>query len=156
MYYNYMPSKQEWIDNHWGKAYADMPAGPLWEFGFGLSYTTYEYSNFRITPKETGQYGVIKVSVDVKNTGDRKGDEIVQLYISDLKATMSVPVKELQGFKKVSLEPGEKKTVKFSLNHENLMLFDKYVEPVVEPGVFEVMVGSSSEDIRQKGSFEIK
>ena len=156
MYYNYMPSKLEWIEHHWGKAYADMPAGPLWEFGFGLSYTKYEYSNLQITPKETGQYGVIKVSVDVQNTGGRKGDEVVQLYISDLKATMSVPVKELQGFKKVSLEPGEKKTVEFSLNHENLFLFNRFMEPVVEPGVFEVMIGSSCEDIHQKGSFEIK
>jgi len=156
VYYNFMHGKLNWIENGWGKAYADMPASPLWEFGFGLSYTKYEYSNLQITPKETGQYGVIKVSVDVQNTGDRKGDEIVQLYISDLKATMSVPVKELQGFKKVSLEPGEKKAVEFSLNHENLFLFNRFMEPVVEPGMFEVMIGSSCEDIKQKGSFEIK
>ena len=151
-----MPSKLQWIEHHWGKAYADIPASPLWEFGFGLSYTTYEYSSLQITPKETGPYGAIKVSVDVQNTGDRKGDEVVQLYISDLKATISVPVKELQGFKKVSLEPGEKKTVNFSLNHENLALYNRFMEFVVEPGMFEVMVGSSCEDIHQKGVFEIK
>ncbi len=155
-YYNYMPGKAHWMKNGWGKAYADMPASPLWEFGFGLSFTKYEYSNLQITPKETGQYGVIEVSVDVQNTGERKGDEIVQLYISDLKATMSVPVKELQGFKKISLQPGEKKTVEFILNHENLFLFNRFMEPVVEPGMFEVMVGSSSEDIKQKENFEIK
>ena len=69
---------------------------------------------------------------------------------------MSVPVKELQGFKKVSLELGEKKTVEFSLNHENLFLFNRFMEPVVEPGMFEVMIGSSCEDIKQKENFEIK
>jgi len=155
VYYNYMPSKQEWIDNHWGAAYADMPATPLWEFGFGLSYTQYEYSNLLITPSATGPYGEIKVSFEVKNTGKVKGSEIVQLYIRDEISSVIRPVKELKGFEKVSLEPGEKKTVEFILNHELLGFYNRHLEFVVEPGVFNVMVGSSSEDIRLKGQFEV-
>ncbi len=155
-YYNYMPSKQWWIDNHWGAAYADMPATPLWEFGYGLSYTQYEYSNLKITPKVTGAYGEVTVNVDVRNTGSIKGTEVVQLYIRDLIASITRPVKELKGFEKVMLEPGEIKTVELKLNHESLGFYNRVMEFVVEPGTFEVMVGSSFNDIRQRGEFEVK
>lgn len=156
VYYNYMPEKQYWIKNGWGKAYADMPASPLWEFGFGLSYTKFEYSNLQIDPREIGTYGEVRISVDVENSGGRKGNEVVQLYIRDLIASVTVPVKELKGFKKIMLEPGEQKTVEFRLNHDDLTLYNKSMELVVEPGTFEVMVGSSSEDIRLKGEFDEK
>jgi beta-glucosidase len=156
VYYNYMPDKEEWINNGWGKAYADMPATPLWEFGFGLSYTKFEYSNLKVNPNETGEYGEVSISVDVRNTGDRKGKEVVQLYIRDLIASVTVPVKELKGFKKIMLEPGEQATVEFKLNHDDLSFYNKSMELVVEPGKFSVMVGSSSEDIRLKGEFEVK
>jgi len=158
-YYNYSTAKQHWIEGTikgWGSAYADMPASPLWEFGFGLSYTKFEYSNLRISPKETGDHGQVKISLDVRNTGGRKGDEVVQLYIRDLKASVMVPVKELKGFQKISLEPGESKLVEFILKYEDLALFDKCMNFVVEPGTFEVMVGSSSEDIKLKGEFNVK
>jgi beta-glucosidase len=155
VYYNYMPSKQYWIDHHWGAAYADMPATPLWEFGFGLSYTTFKYSNLNITPKETGPYGTINVSLEVENTGTRKGAEVVQLYIRDIISSVVRPVKELKGFERILLEPGEKKTVEFTLKHEHLAFFNRHMEFVVEPGAFRVMVGSSSEDIRLAGEFEI-
>jgi beta-glucosidase len=155
-YYNYMPEKEYWISEAWGKPYADMPPTPLWEFGYGLSYTKFEYSNIKITPSETGPYGNINVSVDVKNTGMREGKEVVQLYIRDLIATVTVPVKELKGFSKILLKPGEAKTVNFTLKHDDLALYDKNMNYVVEPGIFEVMVGSSSKDIRVKGNFEIK
>jgi beta-glucosidase len=154
-YYNYMPDKEEWINHGWGKAYADIPATPLWEFGFGLSYTRFEYSNLKIHPEETGIYGEISISVNVKNTGDRKGSEVVQLYVRDLIASVTVPVKELKGFKKIMLEPGEQKTVEFKLNHDDLSLYNKSMELIVEPGTFSVMIGSSSEDIRVKGEFEM-
>ena len=154
-YYNYMPDKEYWIKHAWGKPYADMLPTPLWEFGFGLSYTKFEYTNLQISPKNTGTYGEIMISVDIKNTGGRKGNEIVQLYIRDLIASVMVPVKELKGFDKVMLEPGEQKTVRFKLNHDDLSLYNKAMELVVEPGVFEVMVGSSSQDIRLKGEFEL-
>ncbi|MBK9391400.1 MAG: glycoside hydrolase family 3 C-terminal domain-containing protein [Bacteroidetes bacterium] len=155
-YYNYMPEKENWITEGWGKAYADMPATPLWEFGYGLSYTHFEYSNLQVTPLSTGAYGEINISVDVKNTGSKDGKEVVQLYIRDLIATVTVPVKELKGFSKISLKAGEKKTVSFKLKHDDLALYNKNMEKVVEPGAFDVMVGSSSKDIRVKGSFEIK
>lgn len=155
-YYNYMPEKEHWITEGWGKAYADMPATPLWSFGHGLSYTTFEYSNLKINPSSTGEYGEINVIVDVKNTGQIEGKEVVQLYIRDLLASVTVPVKELKGFSKISLKPGESKTVSFKLNHDDLALYNKNMEKVVEPGTFDVMIGSSSQDIRVKGKFEIK
>jgi beta-glucosidase len=154
-YYNYMPDKAYWIEHGWGKAYADMPASPLWEFGFGLSYTTFEYTNLQIHPGETGTFGEIRLSVDVTNTGKRSGEEVVQLYIRDIKASVVVPVKELQGFNKIALKPGEKKTVEFTLKHDNLAIYDRNMDWVVEPGTFEVMIGSSSKDIRVKGEFNI-
>jgi len=156
VYYNYMPEKEEWIRHGWGKAYADMPATPLWEFGFGLSYTKFEYSNLQINPGEIGPYGEVNISVDIKNTGNRSGKEVVQLYIRDLIASLTVPVKELKGFKKIMLEPGEQKRVEFKLNHDDLTFYNKFMELVVEPGTFAVMVGSSSEDIRLKGEFMVK
>jgi beta-glucosidase-like glycosyl hydrolase/peptidoglycan/xylan/chitin deacetylase (PgdA/CDA1 family) len=155
-YYNYMPSKDEWIDHGWGKAYADMPATPLWEFGYGLSYTKFEYSNLKINPKTIGTYGEMMLSVDVKNTGDRQGKEVVQLYIRDLIASVTVPVKELKGFQKIFLDAGETKTVQFRLNHDDLSLYNRYMDKVVEPGDFKIMIGSSSEDIRVKGEFLVR
>lgn len=155
VYYNHMPSKTHWIENGWGKAYADMPASPLWEFGYGLSYTRFEYSNLRISPKTTGTYGKIRIRVDVKNVGDREGKEVVQLYVQDEKASLVRPVKELQGFRKVSLRPGEKKTLAFTLKHTNLAFYNDSMNLVVEPGSFRVMIGSSSDDIRKQESFTI-
>jgi beta-glucosidase len=148
-YYNFSATKE-------GARYIDMPGTPLYEFGFGLSYTTFEYSNLTILPKEINNRGEVEVSVDVKNTGTVKGDEVVQLYINDVISSTSRPVKELKGYEKISLEPGEKKTVKLKLLPEDLSLFDRDMNFVVEPGTFEVMVGSSSRDIKLKGEFEVK
>ena len=157
VYYNSMPSKDYWIKEGWGaKGYADMSALPLYPFGFGLSYTTFEYSNLQVTPKVTGPAGEIYVSADITNTGKREGSEVVQLYFDDVISSMSTPVKELAGFEKVSLAPGEKKTVKFKLTPEHLAFLDRNLEWVVEPGIFKVMIGSSSADIRLDGEFEIK
>jgi beta-glucosidase len=154
VYYNHMPSRQEAIQST--KTYVDMPASPLWEFGFGLSYTSYEYDNLRITPQETSPYGEVKVSIDVMNVGERRGSEVVQLYVRDPLASVTSPIKELKGFSKVMLEPNEVKTVEFVLDHESLALYNGVMEYVVEPGIFEVMVGSSSDDIRLEGKFEVK
>jgi len=156
VYYNFKPSKKHWIEHGWGKAYADMSALPLFEFGFGLSYTTFEYSNLRINPKVTGPAGEVHISVDVKNTGDRQGEEVVQLYINDVISSLTTPVKELKGFEKVNLNSGEQRTVMFTLTPEHLSLLDRNLERVVEPGTFDVMIGSSSEDIRLTGNFDIK
>jgi len=155
VYYNYKPSKDYWI-NSVKRNYIDMSSSPLYPFGFGLSYTTFEYSNLQVTPRETGPAGEISVTADVKNTGKREGSEVVQLYFDDVISSMSTPVKELGGFEKVELAPGETKTVKFILTPEQLSFLDRNLEPVVEPGIFKVMVGSSSADIRLKGEFEVK
>jgi len=90
------------------------------------------------------------------NVGERRGSEVVQLYVRDRLATVTSPIKELKGFSKVMLEPHEMKTVEFVLDHESLALYDRVMEYVVEPGIFEVMVGSSSEDIRLEGRFEVE
>ena len=155
VYYNYMPSKDYWIKDV-KRNYIDMSSLPLYPFGYGLSYTSFEYSNLLVTPKETGPSGEIYVSADVKNTGKKEGSEVVQLYYDDVISSMSTPVKQLAGFEKVNLAPGEKKTVKFKLTPEQLAFLDKNLEWVVEPGKFKVMVGSSSADIRLNGEFEVK
>jgi len=148
-YYNHSATKS-------GANYIDMPGTPLYEFGYGLSYTKFEYSNLQINPKEINDEGEVEITLDVKNIGSRKGDEVVQLYINDEISSTSKPVKELKGYERIKLEPGEKKTVKFKLLPEDLSLFDRNMNVVVEPGSFKIMVGSSSEDIRLKGEFEVK
>ena len=128
---------------------------PLFPFGHGLSYTSFEYSDLEITPKEIGPASKVTVSFKVKNVGDREGDEVVQLYVRDVVASVTRPVKELKGFERLTLKPGEERKVAFKLSADQLAFYDGDVELVVEPGTFEVMVGSSSEDIRLKGSFEV-
>ncbi|MCK4966298.1 glycoside hydrolase family 3 C-terminal domain-containing protein, partial [bacterium] len=153
VYYNYMPSKERVVN---GRGYADMSIEPLYEFGYGLSYTKFEYSNLQISPQKIGAGSEVNVSVDVENVGKRAGKEVVQLYINDFISSISTPVRELKGFEKIALEPGEKKTAEFKLTPEDLSFLDYYLVPVVEPGRFDIMVGSSCKDIRLKGSFEVK
>lgn len=148
-YYNHSITKEN-------SNYVDMPGTPLYEFGFGLSYTSFEYSNLKITPKETNKRGEVEVTADIRNTGKIKGAEVVQLYINDIISSTSKPVKELKGYEKISLEPGEVKSVSFRLTPEELSLYDRDMNFVVEPGIFKVMVGSSSKDIRLNGEFEVK
>jgi len=150
VYYNYKPTK-EYRMNRAG--YVDLSMTPLYPFGHGLSYTQFTYSNLQITPQKSGRNAEFTVQVDVQNIGTRTGKEVVQLYIRDLYASVSRPVKELKGFEKISLDPGEKRTVTFKLNSEHLQMLDRDLHWVVEPGEFEVMTGSSSEDIRLRGSF---
>jgi len=128
---------------------------PLFTFGHGLSYTTFEYNSLTITPEKVGSAGRVALSFDVRNSGDRKGDEVVQLYIRDEVASVTRPVKELKGFKRLTLEPDEKRTVTLKLSIDRLAFYDRQMRFVVEPGTVKVMVGSSSEDIRLIGSFEI-
>jgi beta-glucosidase len=156
VYYNYKPSKEHWIKDGWGEAYADMPATPLWEFGYGLSFTTFEYSNLTINPEGNGPEGEFRVSLEVKNTGKRYGAEVVQLYIKDVVSSVTRPVKELKGFQKVRLNPGEKKEVEFIIGPEHLSFLDRNMNKIVEPGVFELMLGGSSGSIRLSREFKVK
>ncbi|MFL6335812.1 MAG: glycoside hydrolase family 3 N-terminal domain-containing protein [Pyrinomonadaceae bacterium] len=129
--------------------------GALYYFGHGLSYTTFDYSNLKITPARQTTRGNVTVSLDVKNTGGREGDEVVQLYTRDLVSSVTTYEKNLRGFERVHLKQGETRTLAFTLKPEDLGLWDRSMRFVVEPGAFRVMVGSSSEDIRLKGDFDI-
>jgi beta-glucosidase len=134
--YNYEPSGRNYN-------YYDMPFTPLYRFGHGLSYTSFSYSNLKVTTKKDDP-GFATVTVDVQNTGDRAGEEVAQLYLTDVVASVITPVIELQGFNRVALEKGEKKTVRFELNPYQLSLLNADMERVVEPGKFRIHVGGVS------------
>ena len=127
----------------------------LYPFGYGLSYTTFNYSNLKISKPVIGAQENITLSCTVKNTGKKAGDEVVQLYIRDDFSSVTTYDKVLRGFERIHLQPGEEQTVSFTLTPQDLGLWDKNNQFTVEPGSFSVMVGTSSEDIRLKGSFEV-
>jgi beta-glucosidase len=153
-YYNYRPSKAYWIESE-KRGYVDMPAAPLYPFGYGLSYTQYEYSNLRIDPPEIRAGGNARVSVNVKNVGERAGEEIVQLYVHEAVTPVSTPVMQLRGFERVALGPGETKTVSLALTPAELQLLDRDLHWVVVPGDFKVMVGRSSADLPLQGTLKV-
>jgi len=155
VHYNYPPSKKYWLENAWGKPYVDMAATPLYAFGHGLSYTTFKYSDLKITPSETGTGGKIYISVTITNSGNRAGADVVQLYINDPISSVSTPVKELKGFRKVWLKPAESNKVQFELGPRHLSLVNRHLKKVVEPGEFKVMIGHSSDEIVLQGTFNI-
>jgi len=129
---------------------------PLFPFGFGLSYTTFSYSPLRLSAQEIKPDDILQVEVDITNTGMRAGKEVVQLYVRDEQARLQRPEKELKGFAKVSLEPGERKTVTLSIAREALAYYDDHThEWVAEAGEFEVLVGASSQDIRARHVFAL-
>lgn len=130
--------------------------GALYPFGHGLSYTTFAYSDLRIDNPVIGVQGSVRLSCRVKNTGGVAGDEVVQLYLRDEVSSVTTYVKVLRGFERIHLKPGEEKEVSFVLTPQDLGLWNRDNRFVVEPGGFTVMVGSSSEDIRLKGRFEVK
>jgi beta-glucosidase len=120
---------------------------PLFPFGWGLSYSTFKYANVRATPDSIGPQGQTTVSVDVTNSGAVRGDEVVQLYIRDDVSSVTRPVKELRGFRRITLNPGETKSVEFTLGPEELSFLNRDMHRVVEPGTFTVMVGGNSIDL---------
>ena len=128
--------------------YIDVVNAPLYPFGYGLSYTTFEYGEPKLSASEMSLGGNVKVSVDVKNTGSMDGKEIVQLYIHDIYATSTRPVKELKGFQKVDIKAGETKTVEFTLTAEDLSYYNHDLQWVCESGDFEIMVGPNSRDTK--------
>jgi beta-glucosidase len=135
--------------------YVDLPHTPLYPFGYGLSYTSFKLGKLQLSSARIPPTGSLKVSAEVENLGTRAGDEVVQLYLRDLVASVSRPVKELKGFRRVSLAPGEKKTVEFLLGPRELGFYDETLKFVVEPGGFQVWVGASSADETNVASFEV-
>jgi beta-glucosidase len=156
-YYNYKPGKEYWLEKAWSHngGYSDMPGSPLYPFGYGLSYTDFQYSNLHIAPQQISAAGSAEVNVDVTNTGKRAGVETVQLYLHERYTPVAVPVKSLRGFARVDLNPGETKTVTMKLTSEDLQLLDANLHWTVEPGAFDVIVGKSSQEIVLKGTFDV-
>ena len=141
--------------SHWQGDYVDASTKPLYPFGFGLSYTGFEFGNLHIDQSEVPIGGQAKISVGVTNIGPRAGEEVVQLYTRDPQASVTRPVKELRGFKRIALESGQTKTVVFTLSTDLFGFYNPEMNYVVEPGVIEVMVGNSSADIHLTGEFTL-
>ncbi|MEW6194888.1 MAG: beta-glucosidase BglX [Bacteroidota bacterium] len=135
--------------NHYTSYYMDLENTPLFPFGYGLSYTTFEYSDLKLEKNQIKKDESLKVTVNVKNTGKYEGKEVVQLYIRDLVGSVTRPVKELKDFAKISLKPGETKTVEFTITPEKLKFHDINMNYVVEPGDFKVFVGTNSEEVKE-------
>jgi beta-glucosidase len=135
--------------------YVDESAQPWFPFGHGLSYTSFEYGDLSVSPSPASPTGEVTISLTVKNTGSREGAEVVQLYVRDVVGSVTRPVKELKGFHRFTLQPGESRTVTFTLSVAQMAFYNRAMEYVVEPGAVEVMVGSSSGDVRLTGQFEI-
>ncbi|NAZ29534.1 MAG: beta-glucosidase [Caldivirga sp.] len=133
--------------------YVNMPSTPLFPFGHGLSYTTFKYSDLRVSVNE--DEGVVSVSLNVENVGKLTGDEVVQLYVRDEYSSIARPLMMLRGFRRITLKPGEKTTVEFKLTLDDLAMYDTELRRIVEPGAYQVLVGSSSMDIRLMGRFTI-
>jgi beta-glucosidase len=139
-----------------GFTYMYVKGAPLFPFGHGLSYTTFQYDGLKLSEKQVAAGGKIEISVDVTNTGQRAGDEVVQLYTHQVASSVKRPAKELRGLQRVALAPGEKKTVRFDLQAEKLAFWDEATHGFrVEPGAVEALVGSSSEDIRLRARFQV-
>ncbi|MHA2129686.1 MAG: glycoside hydrolase family 3 C-terminal domain-containing protein, partial [Promethearchaeota archaeon] len=128
--------------------YIDIPNEPLYPFGFGLSYTTFEYSEIEMNKSKMHSNEEIKAKITLTNTGKFEGSEIVQMYIQDLYGSVVCPVKELKGFKKIRLKPGENKEVEFLITNDNLRFWNSEMKFVAEPGSFKVYIGTNSEDIK--------
>ena len=155
IYYNHMNTgRPPEANNRYTSKYLDVPWTPLFPFGYGLSYTQFKITNLGLSERQIKSDGKLRASVEVENVGKRPGDEVVQLYIRDVAASMTRPVKELKGFQRITLQPGEKRRVEFTLGPESLGFYNREMKFVVEPGEFKVMVGASSEDVIEK-SFEV-
>ena len=146
LYYNHRntgrPADEK---NHYTSKYLDLPWTPLFPFGYGLSYTTFSYSNLRVSAPRINAGDSLTVSVDVRNNGDRAGDEVVQLYLRDDVASVAEPVRNLKGFRRINLKPGETRTVAFRLGADAFALYDRQMRRVVEPGTFTIFVGTNSD-----------
>ena len=146
-FYNHKPSSRH--------NYVDIQNSPQYPFGFGLSYTTFEYSGIKISPEAIPTDGTATVKISVKNTGQMEGTEVVQMYVRDEVSSVTTPVKSLKGFCRVTLQPGEVKEVSFKIGTEALWLWNREMKRVVEPGTFKIMIGTSSDDRRQQATLTV-
>jgi beta-glucosidase len=133
--------------DYYTSRYLDLPSTPLFPFGYGLSYTTFAYSNLRLSATKIAAGDSLDVSVDVRNSGDRGGEEVIQLYVRDDVASVEEPVKRLIGFRRIAFRAGDLRTVTFRIGPESLALYDRQMRHVVEPGTFTVYVGTNSDDV---------
>ncbi len=157
IYYNHLNTGRpnpKWFSKYTSN-YLDVPNDPLFPFGYGLSYTTFEYSPLTLSSDAMTASGNITATVTVTNTGNCEGTEVVQLYIRDMVGSIARPVQELKGFERISLKPGESRTVTFTINADLLKFYNKDLDYVCEPGDFEVMVGANSRDVQRK-TFTLK
>ena len=146
IYYNHEPTGRPCdVTSKYNSRYRDLPScDPLYPFGFGLSYTTFSVTNLRLSTQHVSKNGTVTALVDVANTGSRTGDDVVQLYIHDPVASISQPVRRLRGFQRVTLKPGEKQTVSFTLDKSDFGFYNNQGQFVVEPGDIDVYAGDSS------------
>ena len=145
--YQYKSTGRPETNGEWGTRYIDIPTAPAYPFGYGLSYTTFDYSDLRLSSGDGGKVRA-RVSVDVKNTGEYVGEEVVQLYVCDEVASVTRPIKELRGFEKISLKPGETRTVTFDITDEQLGFYDNQMKYRVEKGDFTLMIGTNSQELQ--------
>ena len=152
VYYNYFntgrPAKSE-TDLNYVSAYTDMPNSPKYPFGFGLSYTSFQYGDIQLSKKAINAKENLTATITVKNTGTMAGDEVVQLYIRDLVGSVVRPVKELKGFQKINLKAGESKTVSFVIRPDDLKFYNNDVKFIAEPGDFKLFIGTNSRDVKE-------
>ena len=158
LYYNHLntgrPDTDDTTFNRYGSNYIDQSNEPLYPFGFGLSYTTFSYSDVSLDKTSMTDKGELTATVTVTNTGKRDGAEVVQLYIRDLVGSVTRPVKELKGFEKIFLKAGESKKVSFKITPELLKFYNYNLDFVCESGDFEVMIGRNSQDVK-KAAFKL-
>ena len=160
MYANHKPSgkgyyKQRGTPEKPGRDYVFSSPDPLFCFGYGLSYTTFDYSDLHVS-NNLATDNEVRVTCKVKNSGNREGAEVVQLYVRDKVSSVTTPVKALKAFQKVYLKPGEAKEVQLTLTADDLKLWNRDMQFVLEPGQFDVYIGASVEDIRLQGSFSVE
>jgi len=158
IYYNhYNTGRPAHADNdvNYTSAYIDLLNSPKFAFGHGLSYTTFKYDNLKLSKKSMLKNGSITVSFDLQNTGDYSGEEVAQLYLRDVVSQPVRPVKELKDFKKLMLQPGEKKTITFTITKDKLAFYNDKLDWITQPGEFNLMIGSASDDIRLQENFNL-
>ncbi|MGA2623772.1 MAG: glycoside hydrolase family 3 N-terminal domain-containing protein [Bacteroidota bacterium] len=155
LYYNHKNTGRPASEEKYTSKYLDVPNSPLFPFGYGLSYTRFEYGPLNMEKQSIGMHDTLRGTVTVSNAGDRSGDEVVQIYIHDEVASITRPVKELKGFLRIHLEPGERKPVEFAITPDQLSFYNEEMRPVTEPGTYTIMVGPNSEEV-QKFQFELR